>query len=233
MSASPILSGLHILPLTLFEAFVSITAGVIIHRTGRYQELIWGGMAMLTLGTGLYINIDASSSLGKIIGFEIVAGIGAGMLFEPPLIALQALVAQDDIATATATLGFIRNLATSMSVVIAGVVIQNSMSQRSGTLRAAGLSDELLSEFTGGDAAANVNKIASIMDVAQRDAVKEAFAWSLQRTWILMTAMAGFGLLASFFIIKAVLSKEHTETKTGIKEKQPIPEPQAPREVEI
>lgn len=198
---------------------MGVTSGVIIHMTGRYQELIWGGMALCTLGMGLYIYIDANTPLATILGLEVVEGLGAGMLFEPPLIALQALVKQDDIATATATLGFVRNLATSMSIVIAGVVIQNSMSSRSADLRAAGLSPQLLAEFTGGDAAANVEQIRTIADKAQRDAVKDAFAFSLQRTWILMTAMSAFGLVASVFVIKSVLSKEHTETKTGIKEK--------------
>jgi len=218
--ASPIHSGIYILPLTLCEAFMGIMSGVIIHRTGRYQELIWAGMALCTLGMGLYIYIDASTPLSTILGLEVVEGLGAGMLFEPPLIAMQALAAQDDVATATATLGFIRNLATSMSIVIAGVVIQNSMASRSASLRAAGLSPDLLSEFTGGDAAANVEMIKDIADVGQRNAVKQAFAFSLQRTWILMTAMSAFGLVASFFIVRSHLSKEHTETKTGIKEKK-------------
>jgi len=177
-------------------------------------------MALCTLGMGLYIYIDASTPLATILGLEVVEGLGAGMLFEPPLIAMQALVKQDDVATATATLGFIRNLATSMSIVIDGVVIQNSMASRSSALAAAGLSPKLLADFTGGDASANVEMIKDIVDVAQRNAVKEAFAFSLQRTWILMTAVSAFGLVASFFIVKSHLSKEHTETKTGIKEKE-------------
>jgi MFS family permease len=218
--ASPIHSGIYILPLTLCEAFMGIMSGIIIHRTGRYQELIWVGMALCTLGMGLYIYIDASTPLATILGLEVVEGLGAGMLFEPPLIAMQALVKQDDVATATATLGFIRNLATSMSIVIAGVVIQNSMASRSAALAAAGLSPKLLSDFTGGDASANVEMIKDIVDVGQRNAVKEAFAFSLQRTWILMTAVSACGFVASFFIVRHHLSKEHTETKTGIKEKE-------------
>lgn len=218
--ATPIHSGIYILPLTLCEAFMGIMSGIIIHRTGRYQELIWTGMALCTLGMGLYIYIDASTPLATILGLEVVEGLGAGMLFEPPLIAMQALVKQDDVATATATLGFIRNLATSMSIVIAGVVIQNSMASRSSALAAAGLSPKRIADFTGGDASANVEMIKDIVDVGQRNAVKDAFAFSLQRTWILMTAVSAFGLVASFFIVKSHLSKEHTETKTGIKEKE-------------
>lgn len=219
-SAPPIQSGVYILPLTVIEAIMGIACGIIIHRTGRYREPIWAGMVLLTLGTGLYIDISATSSLGKVIAFEIVAGMGAGLIFEPPLIAIQALVAQEDVATATATLGFVRNLATSMSIVIGGVVIQNSMSLQASHLRAAGLSPALVRDFTGGDAAANVNMIKQIADPAQRLAVKEAFAWSLRNMWILMTGVAAVGALASWCIQTSVLSKEHTETKTGLQEKK-------------
>jgi MFS family permease len=219
-SASPIHSGIYVLPLTLCEAFMGILAGLIIHRTGRYQEIIWFGMGLCTLGMGLYIYIDAHTPLSTVLVLEVVQGLGAGMLFEPPLIALQALVKQDDIATATATLGFVRNLATSISVVIAGVVIQNSMASQTPQLKAAGLSPELLSEFTGGDAAANVEMIKGIVSEGQRRAVKEAFAFSLRWTWVLMTGMSAAGLVASAFVVRSVLSKEHTETKTGIKDKK-------------
>lgn len=240
MEASPLHSGLYILPLTMSEASCGILCAMIIHRTGRYRELIWVGMVFLTLGTGLYIMIDEQSSLGMVLGFEVVTGIGgecssflrtsvlgchadlsalAGLMFEPPMIALQASVKQDDVATATATFGFVRNLATAMSIVIGGVVIQNSMANQRSKLLAAGLSSKLIQDFAGGDAAANVEIIKTIANEGQRDAVKAAFAYSLSNVWILMTAMAGAGVVASFFVARTHLSKEHTETKTGIKEK--------------
>lgn len=218
--ATPIKSGLYLLPLTVLEALMGIIAGVFIHRTGRYLEPIWAGMALLTIGNGLYILLTATSSLGEIIGFEIVAGIGAGLLFEPPLIAMQALVAQDDVASATATIGFVRNMATSMSIVIGGVVFQNSMALRAPELRAAGLSAELVGDFTGGDAAASVELIGTVMDPATQLVVKEAFAWSLRNMWALMTGVCGVGFFAGLFITKAKLSREHTETRTGLKEKR-------------
>lgn len=219
MGASPLHSGLYILPLTVLEAIGGILCAVIIHRTGRYQELIWVGLVLMTIGAGLYINIDENSSLGMILGFEVVAGIGAGLLFEPPMIALQAAVRQDDVATATATFGFVRNLATSMSIVIGGVVIQNSMAMQKPQLMAAGLSPSLLNDFTGGDAAANVEIIKTIADAGQREAVKKAFAYSLRNMWILMAAVGGVSCLVSVFIGRAHLSEDHVETTTGIKEK--------------
>ena len=189
---------------------------MIVNNTGRYLELIWIGLCFFTLGNGLYILLGANTPTASIIGFQLVAGIGAGLLFDPPLIAVQALVSQKDTATATSTLGFIRNLGTSLSIVVGGIVFQNGMQLQKSDLQDHGLPADLVANLTGGDAAANVMAIMQIPDEAQRLAVKEAFAWSLRNVWILCTCMAAAGILASGLITKAVLSKEHTETKTGL-----------------
>ena len=67
----------------------------------------------------------------------IVAGLGAELLCSPPLVALQAMVSQEDTATATATLGFVRNLATVLVVVINCMVFQNGMVRQIPELRKA------------------------------------------------------------------------------------------------
>jgi MFS family permease len=218
--ASPVHSGVLVLPILLTEALASIISGLVIHRVGRYLELIRLGTAFLTIGTGLYIHFDTTSFLGEIIGFQIVAGTGAGLLFSPPLIALHSNVAPDDTATTTATFGLIRNVATSMSIVIGGVVFQNSMQLRQPELQAAGLPADLVEKLAGASAMANIMVIRAIPDTGQQLAVKNAFTWSLRNAWILYTCVAAGGLVASVFITKQLLSQEHTETRTGIKTKR-------------
>ncbi|RAL03639.1 MDR family MFS transporter [Aspergillus ibericus CBS 121593] len=222
--ASPFRSGVLILPFVLTEAAFSLFSGLVIHRTGRYLEIIWAGTALVVLGTGLFTNYSATSTIGKIVGYQITAGMGCGMLFFPPLLALQSNVSQASTASATATFGFIRNVAMAMSVVLGGVVFQNSMDMQQGSLSAAGLSSSLLKEFSGTEAAANVNAVRSVQDPTQRRAVADAYAWSLRNMWILYAAMAACGFVASAFITRQHLSDEHVETKTGLKEKQPEPE---------
>ncbi|KAJ5914855.1 Efflux pump dotC [Penicillium tannophilum] len=200
--ASPMRSGVLILPLVLAEAFTGMITGVIIHRTGRYRELIW---------------------IGEIIGYQLISGCGAGLLFQTPIIAIQATVSQDDTATATATLGFIRNMATACSIVIGGVVFQNSMGERKASLLATGMSDTLANQMTGDSAEANIEYIKDIQDPVQLLAVQGAFAWSMRNMWILYTCMSGLGLVCSFFILKTRLREDHVETVTGLnREKQPI-----------
>ncbi|KAL4902571.1 hypothetical protein BDW74DRAFT_158044 [Aspergillus multicolor] len=218
--ASPFHSGLLILPFILSESFTSLFVGIVVHRTGSYQEVIWLGMAFVTLGTGLFIDYNTATSLGKIIGYQILCGFGCGLLFFPPLVALQSNIPTKDTATATATFGFVRNVAMALSVVLGGVVFQNSMHMEKGVLQDAGLSATLQEDFSGAEAAANVLAVKDIEDSLQRHAVKSAFAWSIRNIFILYTALAGVGLVASFFIVKRQLSQEHVETKTGLKEKE-------------
>jgi hypothetical protein len=209
-------SGVLILPLPLAEAFSGIATGAIIHKTGRYLELIWGGLVLMLIGNGLYIHLGVDSSLGEIVGYQLISGIGAGFLFQTPIIAIQAMVSQDETATATATLGFIRNMATASSIVIGGVVFQNSMGKMKSSLLATGMSEAMADRMTGDSAAANIEYINQIDDPAQLLAVKEAFAWSLRNMWILYTCMSAVGLFLSAFILKAKLNKEHVETVTGL-----------------
>ncbi|KAL4738996.1 major facilitator superfamily domain-containing protein [Aspergillus similis] len=219
-AASPFHSGLLILPFILTESFTSLAVGILIHRTGRYQEVIWLGMALVLLGTGLFVDYNTSTSLGKIIGYQIISGFGCGLLFFPPLLALQSNIPTKDTATATATFGFVRNVAMALSVVLGGVVFQNSMRLERGLLADAGLPSALQEDFTGAEAAANALAVKDVTDPLQREALKRAFAWSIRNIWILYTALAAVGLVASFFITQRHLSKEHVETKTGLGEKE-------------
>ncbi|KAB8276210.1 major facilitator superfamily domain-containing protein [Aspergillus minisclerotigenes] len=216
--ASPMRSGLMVLPLVLAEGVFSGISGWLIHRTGKYAEQIWIGTVLLTLGTGLFIRLNPTSPLVELIIFQVIGGAGSAILFAPPLIALQAMVAQDDTASATAMLGFIRTMAMSVSIVVGGVVFQNSMAGERSRLEAAGLMDEIVEELTGASAAASTEVIKTLNDPSKIRTVAGAFSSSLQNMWIMYTCMAGVAVLASAFIVNQPLSEEHTETRTGLKE---------------
>lgn len=132
---------------------------------------------------------------------------------------MQALVAQHDVAAATGALGFLRNLATSLSVVVGGVVFQNGMmaTMRESALRCAG---DVAAELAGPEAAANVGLIGSIADSRQQLLVRKAFAWRLRNSWILYACVSACGAVVPLFIKRSMLSKEHTETKTGIRSEE-------------
>ncbi|KAI1078395.1 major facilitator superfamily domain-containing protein [Whalleya microplaca] len=215
---SPLHSGIMIIPMMITEAVADISVGILIHRTGRYIEIMWVGATLLTLGTGLYINFRTDTSVAQIIGFEIINGIGTALLFQTPTLAIQNTVSQADTAAATASMGFIRNVATALSLVLGGLVFQNSMATRQSSLAAAGLSESVLEALSGDQAAANVGIVKSIQDAAQRQVVQDGFAWSLRNMFIMYTGLAAIAMVASAFTKHRRMSTEHTVTKTGIQQ---------------
>ncbi|ETI26930.1 hypothetical protein G647_10029 [Cladophialophora carrionii CBS 160.54] len=220
--ASPLRSGVLLVPLIVATAGTGVINGVIIHRTGQYRPSMWIGTVLMTLGTGLFVSMDAHTSTASIIGFELVEGVGAGLLFEPPLLAIQQGVHQDDVGTATSTQSFTRSLAISLGVIVGGIVFQQSMDLRRSALAQSGLSNAILDDLSGKNAGANVN-IARNLPPAQELAVKQAFAWSIRNMFIMFTCLGAIGIVASLFVVKTKLSKEHRETVTGLKKEEAIP----------
>ena len=218
LGATPLLSGVYLLPFALSLSFVSGATGVFIKKTGKYLPPIWFGLVFMTLGFGLFIDLDAKPNWAKIILFQIVAGIGVGPNFQSPLIALQSMVVPRDIATATATFGFVRNLSTSISVVIGGVVFQNEMQKRYPALVAA-LGKQTANLLSGGSAGASVG-IVKQLPPAARTIARDAFFGSLRTMWIMYVAFAALGVVVSLFIGNQKLSKEHQVTKTGLVEEE-------------
>ncbi|GME65511.1 putative MFS transporter [Neofusicoccum parvum] len=213
--ASPTRSGLLIFPLTLVQALAAITSGTLIHRTGEYCFILYAGMLLVTIGNGLYITLQSDTSTSMIIGMEILAGIGIGLTFAPPLISIHANVPEKDVSTATSTFGYIHNLSTAMATVIGSAVIQAGMGTQAARLEAVGLPLQLIEAFVGRKATSNVEMIREVGDVGQKAAVKDAFTSSLRNLWILCTILSAIGLLATALISRRRLPRSEQAPETA------------------
>lgn len=214
LGANPILSGVYLFPFVISLSFTSAFVGIFIKKTGQYLPPICLGLFFMTLGFGLYIDLPVGRTWGRIFPFQIIAGIGVGPNFQSPLIALQTLVPPRDIATATATFGFVRNLSTAISVVIGGVIFQNGMRKRQSSLIAA-TNQQIGSELGGGGAGAATLIVKDIPEPG-RQTVRAIYVASIREMWIFFVCIAAAGLFVSFFIKKKTLTKTHEVTKTGL-----------------
>ena len=218
LGANPILSGVYLFPFVISLSFTSAVVGVFIKKTGQYLLPIQLGLFLMTFGFGLYIDLPVGRTWGRIFPFQIIAGIGVGPNFQAPLIALQTLVAPRDIATATATFGFVRNLSTSVSVVLGGVIFQNAMKKRESILIAA--TNQAIGSQLGGGGAGAATTIVKGLPEPGRQTVREAYVASLREMWIYYVCIGAAGLVLSFFITKTKLSSSHEVTKTGLAEEE-------------
>ncbi|KAH7247054.1 hypothetical protein NW759_007824 [Fusarium solani] len=220
--ASPLRSGLYLLPFILSITVTAAATGAYIQLSGKYLPAVHIGLVIMTLGIGLMIGLDLDLNWSKLIPFQIVSGIGVGMNFEGPLLAVQTVVPHKDVAAATTAMSFVRTIATAISVVIGGVLFQNEMKGKKQAL-VDGLGPQLARFFDGATASASV-EIVKTLTPEQQLIVRRAFFYSLDKMWIMYTAFSGVGLLLGFFIRAQHLSKEHEAVELGIRKNGHTPD---------
>lgn len=184
--ATPLLSGVYLLPMIVSSSISAALTGWYIQWSGKYLPAVLIGAAGTTLGIGLLVDLDVNTNWVKLAAYQLVAGIGFGMNLEGPMLAVQAAVPARDIGTATATMGFLRTLATAVSIVIGGVVFQNEMNGKKGRLEEA-LGRETAELLDGARAAASVEVVKNLPEGAQRIA-RQAFYEATRSMWTMVSS---------------------------------------------
>jgi MFS transporter, DHA2 family, glioxin efflux transporter len=99
---SPSQSGVRNLPLIIGSSIASIINGVLISVFGHFVPNMIVGSAIGTIGSGLLYTLGTTSSSSKWIGYQALAGLGLGFALQVPVISAQAVVAPQDISSASA-----------------------------------------------------------------------------------------------------------------------------------
>ncbi|OHW89499.1 MFS transporter [Colletotrichum incanum] len=219
LGANALTSGLYMLPLIVSCSLSAACAGILIQRTGRYRVLMYAAQVLLILGTGLFINLEFEKNLAKLFMFQILTGVGVGLNIEAPVLAAQAATTVRDTAAVVATMGFLRSIATAISVVVG----ENSA-------LADQIGHKLASQFHGGNASAHVEDI-SLLSTDQQVPVRQAYFRALRIVWIMVVAFAALTFMLNFFVSEHHLSDERKAVVLGIDRGQPFP-PQQPSQGE-
>ncbi|KAF5557406.1 major facilitator superfamily transporter [Fusarium mexicanum] len=171
---SPIISGVTLFPLILPMSISTGVGGLIVRKTGNYRVIILVGAALMTLGIGLFISLGQRKEWPKLVIAEVIAGLGCGVLFQNPMIALQTHVRQRDMAATMSAYTFMRGLFISISIVVGTVFIQRTVH--------------------GG----NLTSVSS--DRAQGETDKHGYVSGLRVMWAFYTALCGLMLVSAVFI---------------------------------
>jgi EmrB/QacA subfamily drug resistance transporter len=127
---SPTQSGLEILPLLAGVITSSITAGILVTRTGRYRWLIVGALAILAVGLLLFTNLHAATNELVLWAWMFLVGVGVGPTLSVFTIVVQASVPFSRLGVATGNLTFFRQVGGSVGLAIVGTVFAESFSNR-------------------------------------------------------------------------------------------------------
>ncbi|KAI0014098.1 major facilitator superfamily domain-containing protein [Xylariaceae sp. FL0662B] len=173
----PIISGALLLALAIPLTITSVGSGIFVSRTGNFIVPIRLAAIVMTLGTGLLIDLDPIQNWPKIIIFQILAGLGAGPLFQAPIIALQSHLKPSQVPAAMSAFTFMRNLFSAVSIVVGSVFLQHKL---------------------GGGSLTQVGRAASDSEASGVD--NGTYMSALRILWAFYTAVCGVMLFASMFI---------------------------------
>lgn len=125
LEASPARSGVDILAIVIPLMPAGIVGGLVVAVTGRYKPTLLAGFGLISIGVGLLTILTAHSSKAQWVIFQVIAGVGAGLSLTATLPAVQAPLAESDVAVATASWAFIRSFGTIWGAAISAAVFNS------------------------------------------------------------------------------------------------------------
>ncbi|KAJ3869946.1 MFS general substrate transporter [Lentinula novae-zelandiae] len=191
LGSSAIMSGIEMLPYSFGSSMLSIISGRVVTTTGKTRPTIWFGFVVMTLGYGLMIQLSDTSNRAEKELYLLVAAIGVGSLFQPPMIALQAAMPVADMASSTAAFGLIRTISGSVGLSVGNVIFATDLKKRLRPVSGYDVSNKTVSELTN-----DIRNLVDIQPPSLRQEVIHAYTKSLATLWIVCTPMLFVGLVA-------------------------------------
>ncbi|KAJ7312393.1 iron permease [Mycena albidolilacea] len=218
MDASPIASGVDIFGLAFSVAPSALLVGLSIAKTRQYRPQIWLSWSLAIIGLGLFTTLDVDSSRAKAIGFQIIPGVGLGMMTAAIFFPILAPLPVESNAHAIALYTFFRNFSNILAVTVGGTVLQNELGKR--------LPLAFSVQFPQGTAIAySIIPLIRTLPEPLKSQIQVAFADSLRVVWQVLLGVSAAGFLISLAMKRLPL---HTEVdkkwgiddpKDGIREK--------------
>ncbi|RYP74941.1 hypothetical protein DL771_002725 [Monosporascus sp. 5C6A] len=95
-------SGIRTIPVILATSATSMISSIVISKVGVFQPFLIAGVALAAIGAGLIYTFDLNTSLGKEIGYQIIFGVGTGVVQIPAMVG-GALASNEDKAVSLST----------------------------------------------------------------------------------------------------------------------------------
>ncbi|GIJ86451.1 hypothetical protein Asppvi_005340 [Aspergillus pseudoviridinutans] len=133
-SASPVHSGVMMLPTVISSAVASLIAGFLINRLGYYTPFMIGGSVLMSIGAGLLTTFTPHISEGKWIGYQILWAVGCGMSMQQASLAAQAVLPRQDAPIGISLIFFAQSLGGSVFLSVDQAIYSNKLSANLGDI---------------------------------------------------------------------------------------------------
>jgi MFS transporter, DHA2 family, glioxin efflux transporter len=204
-------SGVRTIPIVIGITIATILAGSIISAAGQHVPLMILGGAMSLAGAALLYTLDIGTGKSKWIGYQSLAGLGYGFGIQVPTIAAQALMAPEDISSATAMILFSQTLGGSLAISAAQSAFANTLIRS--LAKNAPTVEPMRVVLTG------ATDLRQVFSPDQLPGIIRSYMDGLKKAYIIGIAMAALMFLAAFLNpmhnLKAINEAKAAKEKEG------------------
>lgn len=201
---SAIASGVRTIPYLASSSVVAVMVGGAISVCGYYAPFAWIGSAVFCIGAGMLTTLKLDSSPAEWIGYQVIAGAGAGSCIQIPLVAVQAVLSKEDLPVGSSITIFFGTL---------GGAVSTSMAEN---IFATSLIDRIPKEVPDFDPHRLLEAGATqIKDIVPKDSLQNvlrAFNTSVTNVLSLAIIMSGFAFFASLLFEWTNLKRKQKPT---------------------
>ncbi|KAJ7911085.1 MFS general substrate transporter [Mycena leptocephala] len=216
LGASPTKSGVLIIPFSSLASVAAGFAGWVVSKMGDYRPVMWIGYVVMAIGYGLMIMLDERSPIAVQIIYPLIAGIGLGALFLPPLIGMQAAMPVKDLATSSSTtFGLFYTLGSTIGISVGQAVWSGVVRQRLSKIPG------LTLNLSGAALADSARHIQTIEPASVRQQVLHAYTKGVSAIWLVNTPIICVCFVAALFFKKYSLKRK--VIRTGKKGTEVVP----------
>lgn len=120
-------SGIRTIPYVASISLFAIVAGALVEFAGFIAPFLWVSSGLFTISAGLMYTLQVNSPQRMWIGFQVLAGAGAGIGLLMPLLAVQCSVDETDLPIGNAMVGFFWTLGSSIGLSVSQSIFSNSL----------------------------------------------------------------------------------------------------------
>jgi len=217
IGVSPMMSGVYYLPFALGLLILAGAAGAILSKTGLYKPVHWVGWILSAIGAGLFSTLNANSSTGAWVGFQVIAAGGVGFIFTVTLPSTLASLPESDVAVATGTYAFLRTFGFVWGVTISSIIFNGQVNAHLETiadpsvrlLLADGAAYTYASGIDGGRMSINA------LQEPSKSQVIKVYVQAIRVIWLFIAGISCLGFIATF-IERQIELRRDNKTKFGL-----------------
>ncbi len=196
MGMSPTRSGLAMVPMVAGILTMSIFAGQMITRTGRYKIFPIAGSVLIIIALLLLSQLAVDTPYWQVAIYAIIFGSGLGLSMQPIMVAVQNAIQMRDMGVATSSMTFTRSLGAAIGTAMFGAILNSRLASH--------LADSMASQGVDPsqmDTSATSN-IQAMQDLAEpvRSLVLGAYTASLTDLFMVAVPFVVVALAVAFLL---------------------------------